>query len=160
MPANLESSAMATGLEKVSIHSNPKERQCQRMFKLPYSCTLFTCQHDYAQNPSSSASAVREPRNFRCSSWIQKRQRTRYQIASIHWMIEKANIFPKISTSDLLTLLKPLIVWITTNWNILNEQGIPDHITCLLRILYAEQEATVGTGHGAMGCFQTWKGVH
>ena len=39
MPANLENSAMATGLEKVSFHSNPKERQCQRMFKLPHNCT-------------------------------------------------------------------------------------------------------------------------
>ena len=43
MPANLEHSAVATGLEKVSFHSNPKEQICQRMFKLQYSCTHFTC---------------------------------------------------------------------------------------------------------------------
>ena len=43
MPANLENSAVATGLEKVSFHSHSKERQCQRMFKLPYNCTHFTC---------------------------------------------------------------------------------------------------------------------
>ena len=43
MPANLENSALATGLEKVSFHSNPKERQCQRMLKLPHSCTHLTC---------------------------------------------------------------------------------------------------------------------
>ena len=42
MPANLENSAVATGLEKVSFHSNPKERQCQRMSKLPYNCTHLT----------------------------------------------------------------------------------------------------------------------
>ena len=42
MPANLENSAVATGLEKVSFHSNPKERQCQRMFKLPHNCTHLT----------------------------------------------------------------------------------------------------------------------
>ena len=42
MPANLEKSAVATGLEKVSFHSNPKERQCQRMFKLPHNCTHLT----------------------------------------------------------------------------------------------------------------------
>ena len=42
-PANLENSAVATGLEKVSFHYNPKERQCQRMFKLPHSCTYLTC---------------------------------------------------------------------------------------------------------------------
>ena len=44
MPANLENSAVATGLEKVSIHSNPKERQCQRRLKLPHNCTHLTCQ--------------------------------------------------------------------------------------------------------------------
>ena len=43
MPANLENSAVATGLEKVSFHSNPKERQCKRMLKLPHNCTHFTC---------------------------------------------------------------------------------------------------------------------
>ena len=42
-PANLENSAMATGLEKVSFHSNPKERQCQRMLRLPHNCTHLTC---------------------------------------------------------------------------------------------------------------------
>ena len=42
-PANLENSAVATGLEKVSFHSNPKERQCQRMLKLPNNCTHLTC---------------------------------------------------------------------------------------------------------------------
>ena len=43
MPANLENSAVATGLEKVSIHFNPKERQCQRMLKLSHNCTHLTC---------------------------------------------------------------------------------------------------------------------
>ena len=43
MPANLENSAVATGLEKVSFHSNPKERQCRRMLKLPHCCTHLTC---------------------------------------------------------------------------------------------------------------------
>ena len=43
MPASLENSAVATGLEKVSFHSNPKERQCQRMLKLPHNCTHLTC---------------------------------------------------------------------------------------------------------------------
>ena len=49
-------------------------------------------------------------------------------------------------TSASLTMLKLLIVWITTNWKILKEMGIPDHLTCLLRKLYADQEATVRTG--------------
>ena len=42
MPASLENSAVATGLEKVNFHSNPKEKQCQRMFKLPHNCTHLT----------------------------------------------------------------------------------------------------------------------
>ena len=57
-------------------------------------------------------------------------------------------------------MLKPLIVWITTNWKILQEMGVPDHLTCLLRNLYASQEATVRTGHGTTDWFQIGKGVH
>ena len=54
---------------------------------------------------------------------------------------------------------KPLTVWITINWKILQEMGIPDHLTCLLRNLYEGQEATVRTGHGTTDWFQTGKGV-
>ena len=54
---------------------------------------------------------------------------------------------------------KPLTVWITINWKILKEMGIPDHLTCLLRNLYAGQEATVRTGHGTTDWFQISKGV-
>ena len=54
---------------------------------------------------------------------------------------------------------KPLTVWITTNWKILKEIGIPDHLTHLLRNLYAGQEATVRTGHGTTDWFQIRKGV-
>ena len=55
---------------------------------------------------------------------------------------------------------KPLTVWITTYWKILKETGIPDHLTCLLRNLYAGREATVRTGHGTTDWFQIGKGVH
>ena len=54
----------------------------------------------------------------------------------------------KTSTSALLTMPKPLTLWITISWKILKEMGIPDHLTCLLRNLYAGQEATVRAGHG------------
>ena len=54
----------------------------------------------------------------------------------------------------------PLTVWITTNWKILQEMGIPDHLTCLFRYLYAGQEATFRTGHGTTDWFQIGKGVH
>ena len=65
----------------------------------------------------------------------------------------------KTSISALLTMPKPLIVWITTNWEMLQEMGIPDHLTCLLRNLYAGQEATVRIGHGTTNWFQIGKGV-
>ena len=55
---------------------------------------------------------------------------------------------------------KPLTMWITLNWKILKEMGIPDHLTCLLRNLYADPEATVRTGHGTTDWFQIGKGVH
>ena len=66
----------------------------------------------------------------------------------------------KTSIFALLTMPKPLTVWITINWKILKEMGIPDHLTCLLRNLYASQEATVRTGHGTTDWFQIGKGVH
>ena len=66
----------------------------------------------------------------------------------------------KTSISALLTMPKPLTVWITTNCKILIEMGIPDHLTCLLRNLYAGQEAAVRTGHGTTDWFQIRKGVH
>ena len=55
---------------------------------------------------------------------------------------------------------KPLTLWITINWKILKEMGIPDHLTCLLRNLYAGHEERVRTGHGTTGRFQIGKGVH
>ena len=65
----------------------------------------------------------------------------------------------KTSISALLTMPKALTVYITINWKILKEIGIPDHLTCLLRNLYAGQEATVRTGHGTTDWFQIGKGV-
>ena len=65
----------------------------------------------------------------------------------------------KTSTSALSTTPKSLTLWITTNWKVLREMGIPDHLTCLLRNLYAGQEAAVRTGHGTIDWFQIGKGV-
>ena len=59
-----------------------------------------------------------------------------------------------------MTMPKPLTVWITTNWKILKEMGIPDHLICLLRNLYAGQETTVRTEHGTTDWFQIGKGLH
>ena len=65
----------------------------------------------------------------------------------------------KTPISAFLTMPKPLTVWITRNWKILKEMGIPNHLTCLLRNLYAGQEAPVRTGHGTTDWFQIGKGV-
>ena len=73
------------------------------------------------------------------------------------WIIEKESS-RKTSISALLTMPKPLSVWITTLWTILKEMGIPDHLICLLRNLYAGQEATVRTRHGTTDWFQIGKG--
>src|SRR5574341_398134 len=66
----------------------------------------------------------------------------------------------KTSISALLTMPKPSTVWVTINWKILKEMRVPDHLICLLRNLYAGEEATVRTGHGTTDWFQIGKGVH
>ena len=73
--------------------------------------------------------------------------------------LKKQESSSKTSISALLTMPKPLTVWITINWKILKEMDIPDHLISLLRNLYAGQEATVGTGHGTRDWFQIRKGV-
>ena len=72
--------------------------------------------------------------------------------------LKKQESSRKTFISALLTMAKPLTVWVTINWKILKEMGIPDHMTCLLRNLYAGQEAIVRTGHGITDWFQIGKG--
>ena len=74
------------------------------------------------------------------------------------WKKQESSRKPSISA--LLTMPKPLTVRITINWIILRKMGIPDHLTCLLRNLYAGQEATVKTGHGTTDWLQIGKGVY
>ena len=113
MPTNLENSAVATGLEKVHFHSNPKERQCQRMLKLPYNCTHLTrimlkiLQARLQQYVNRVLPDVQ--------AGFRKGRGTRDQIANICWIMEKAREFQKTSFSALLTMPKPLTVWITIN---------------------------------------------
>ena len=83
---------------------------------------------------------------------------TRDQIANIHWIIEKAREFQK--NTCFIDYAK-VFDCVDNNklWKILQEIGIPDHLTCLLRSLYAGQKATVTTGHGRTDWFQIGKGV-
>ena len=139
MPANLENSAVATGLEKVRFHTNPKERQCQRMLKLLHNCThltrskviLLILQARFQQYVNHELSDVQ--------AGFRKGRGIRDQIANIICIIKRKESFRKISTFALLTMSKPLTVWMTTNWKILQDMEIPDHFTCLLRNLYAGQ---------------------
>ena len=92
---------------------------------------------------------------------FRKGRGTRDQIANICWIIEKAREFQKNIYFHFIDYAKPFdCVDHNKLWKILKEMGIPDHLTCLLRNLYAGKEATVSTGHGTTDLFQIGKGVH
>ena len=91
---------------------------------------------------------------------FRKGRGTRDQIANIHWIIEKAREFQKNIYFCFINYTKAFdCVDKNKLWKILKEEGIPDHLTCLLRNLYACQQTTVRTRHGAMDWFQIGKGV-
>ena len=115
MPANLENSAVATGLEKVSFHSNPKERQCQRMLNY---CTIALISHTSKVMLKILQARLQQYVNRELpnvEAGFRKGRGTRDQIANIRWIIEKQAGSRKISISALLTMPKPLTVWITIN---------------------------------------------
>ena len=149
MPANLENSAVATGLEKVSFHSNLKESQCQRMFKLH---TIALISH--ASKVMLTILQARLQQYANCElpdvqAGFSKGGGTRHQIANILWIIGKARKFQKNIYFCFIDYAKAFnCVDINKLWEILQEMGIPDHFTCLLRNLYAGQESTVRPGHG------------
>ena len=92
---------------------------------------------------------------------FRKGRGTRDQIANILWIIEKAREFQKNIYFCLVDCPKTFdCVENNKRWKILEEMGIPDHLTCLLRNMYAGQEATVRIGHGTTDWFQIRKGVH
>ena len=92
---------------------------------------------------------------------FRKGKGTRDQIAKIHWIIEKARGFQKNIYFSFIDYAKSFdCVDHNKLWKILKEMGIPHHLTCFLRNLYAGQEATVRTGHGTTGRLQIRKGVH
>ena len=89
---------------------------------------------------------------------FRKGRGTRDQIANMCWIIEKVKEVQKIIYSCFVDYAKALDC-VDHNWKILKQMGIPVHLTCLLRSLYAGQEATVRTGHGTTDWFQIGKGV-
>ena len=140
---------MATGLEKVSFHSNPKERQSQRMLKL---LTITLISHASKMKLKIPQARLQQYVNSELpdvQAGFRKGRGTRDQIANIHWIIKKAGKFQKNIYFCFIDYAKAFdCVDHNKLWKFLNETGIPDHLTCLLRNLYAGQEATVRTGHG------------
>ena len=155
MPANLENSAVATGLEKVSFHSNPKECSNYRTIAL-------------ISHASKVMLKILQARLQQCvnheipdvQAGFRNGRRTRDQIANICWIMEKAREFQKNIYFCFIDHAKAFdYVDHNKMWKIHKEMGIPDHLTCLFRNLYAGQEATVRTGHGTTDWFQIGKGV-
>ena len=155
MSAFLENSAVATGLEKASFHSNPKERQCQRMLKLPHNCT-----HSHASKVMLKILQARLQQYVNhelpdVQVGFRKGRGTRDQITKMHWIIEKAREFQKDIYFCFIDYAKAFdCVDHNKLWEIIQEMGIPEHLTFLLRILNASLEATVRTGHGKTDWFQ------
>ena len=149
MPANLENSAVATGLEKVSFHSNSKERQCQRMLRYH---TVVLISHASKVMLKILQARLQQYVNRELpdvQAGFRKGRGTRDQIANIHWIIKNAREFQKNIYFCFTDYTKAFdCVDHNKLWKILKEIRILDHLTCLLRNLYAGQEATVGNGHG------------
>ena len=161
MPTNLENSAVATGLERVSFHSNSKERQCQRMLKLPHnlhSSHTLVKQCSILSKPVFKNTWTVKFQMFKLA--LEKAEEPKIKLPTSVRSLKKQESSRKRSISALLTMPKPLTVWITINCGKFLEMGMPDHLTCLLRNLYAGQEATVRTRHETMDWFQIGKEVH
>ena len=115
MSANLENSEVATGLEKVSFHSNPKERQCQRVLKLSHNSTHLTTSTVTLKILQARLQQYVNHEVPDVQAGFRKGRGTRDQIANIHGIIKKQENSRKTSTFTLLTMARSLTVWITTN---------------------------------------------
>ena len=155
MSANLENSAVATGLEKVSFHSNPKEYS--------NSHTVALISHASKVMVKILQARLQQYVNHELpdvQAGFRKGRGTRYQMCNIHWIISKAKELQKNIYFCFIDYAKAFDCADHNKlWKILQEMGIPDHMTCLLRNLYEVQEATVRTGHGTTGWFQIGKGL-
>ena len=137
MPANLENSAVATGLEKVSFHSNTKEGQCQRMSNY---CTIVFISHISKVMLKILQARLQQYMNQEILDAQAGFRKGRDQIANIHWVIEKAREFQKNICFCFIDYAKAFdCVDHDKLWKI-EEMGIPDHLSCPLRNLYTGQE--------------------
>ena len=127
-----------------------------RKGKLSYNCPHFTHSPGNAQNPSSQQENQELPD---VQAGFTKGRGTRDQIANICWIIEKAREFQKNIYFCFIDYAKAFDCDHNKLWKILKEMGILDHLTCLLRNVYASQETTVRTGRGTTDWFKIEKGV-
>ena len=156
MPANLENSAVSTKKAVKSQLSFQSQRRANAKECSNYR-TIVLISHASKVMLKILQTRLQQYKNWELpdvQAGFRKGRGISDQIANICWIIEKAIEFQKkTSTSVSLTMLKPLTVTHKKLWKILQELGILDHLTCLLRNLYAVQEATVRTGHGTTGWF-------
>ena len=158
MPANLENSAVATGLEKVSFHSNPKERQRQKYSNY---CIIALISHTSKGMLKILQARLQQYMNRELpdvQAGFRKAEEPEIKLPTSAGSSKNQESSRKTSTSALLTKAFDCVDQ-NKLWKILKEMGIPDHLTCLLRNLYAGQEATVRTGHETADWLQIGKGV-
>ena len=160
MPANLENSAVPTGLEKVSFHSNLKKGNAKVCSN---HCTMAHISHASKVMLKIFQARLQQFTNRELpdvQAGFGKGRRTKDQIATICWITEKARDFQKNIYFFFMDYAKAFdCVDHNKLWQILQEMGIPDHLTCLQRNLYAG-EATIRIRCGTTDRFQIGKGVH
>ena len=161
MSANLENSAVATGLEKVCFHSNPKERQCQKCSNYHTVALILHASKVMLKILQARFQQYVNRELPNVQAGFRRGRGTRDQIASIFWIIKKSREFQKNIYFCFIDYAKAFnCVDHNKLWKILKEMRIPDHLICLLRNLYTGQEATARNGHGTTDWFQIGKGVH
>ena len=159
MPANLENSAVATGLEKVSFHQVPKKGNAKKCSNYRTIALILHTSKVMLKNPSRLQQYVNHELPD-VQAEFRKGRGTRDQVADTCWIIEKAREIQKNIYFCFIDYAKAFdSVDHNKLWEILKEMGIPDHLICLLRNLYVGQEATVKTGHGTIDWFQIGKGA-
>ena len=149
MPANLENSAVATGLEKVTFHSNPKERQCKRMLNYRIIALISHASKVMLKILQARLQQYMNRELPDVQAGFRKGRGTRDQISNIQLILGKGREFQRNIYFCFIDYVKAFdCVDHNKLWKILQDMGIPDHLTCLLRNLYEGLEATFRTWHG------------
>ena len=160
MSANLENSAMATGLEKVSFFPMPKKGNAKECSNYHTIALILHASKVMLKILQASLQQYVNHELLDVQAGFRKGRGPRDQIANIFWIIKKSKRVPENIYFCFINYAKDFdCVDHNKLWKILKEMGIHDHLICLLRNLYAGQEATVRTRHGTTDWFQIGKGV-